>query len=573
MKKNKILKAVFSAMLAVTVVSSSAVVFATGTGEKSDKTVSVDETVNIETKTIFDSWVNYPNASFGYGYNAGWTYNSEEDYMNTTQNVGWTGFYNPDIDNLTTGKFSFKLKNLNFDPCGFTWGMKTGGTEEDPVYSFYAFEECDYYWSIAYISEWHPAKSGSSHQGPLYHGTIDADDYCYDHTGKDADCVGFAEGKVLAYGSRDTSLKEIFHDVTIDIQEDSVSVYINGELLSTVDAEVQAGSFGPFATSNPQAYFKDLKMISTNDVMLNPVFEYRNSADEAVNEAYQGDEITVADLSTFEGSEITDRYWTVTKDDEEIYTGSEPYTNYTDETGTYVTTLRLKNAYGITSDVYSNTLVVSKVPNVLTPVFTYMNGDNAVTEATTDDTVTINDECSFSGSPIKEHLWTVTKDGEEIYTGSEPYADYTSAVGEYVTSLVLTNEDGETSEPYALTLKVTEVEESSEESVEESSEESIEESSEESVEESSEESSEESVEESSEESVEESSESSVEESSVVSEISVTSNTESSVTTNNSVTNTGDNNSSALFSVLAVISALTAALVSVFAVQKKKQKNK
>ncbi|MGN0470423.1 MAG: hypothetical protein ACI4GV_05875 [Acutalibacteraceae bacterium] len=550
MKKNKILKAVFSAMLAVTVVSSSAVAFATGADEKPDTTISVDGTIDIETKTIFDSWVNYPNASLGYGYNAGWTYNSEEDYMNTTQNVGWTGFYNPDIDNLTTGKFSFKMKNLNFDPCGFTWGMKTGGTEEDPVYSFYAFEECDYYWSVAYISEWHPARSAYSHQGPLYHGTIDARDGSYNHTGNDANAVGFAEGKVLAYGSRDTSLKEIFHEVTIDIQEDSVSVYINGELLTTVDAEVQAGSFGPFATSNPQAYFSDLKMISTNDVMLNPVFEYRNSADEAVNEAYQGDKITVADLSTFEGSEITDRYWTVTKDDEEIYTGSEPYTNYTDETGTYVTTLRLKNAYGIMSDVYSNTLVVSKVPNVLTPAFTYMNGDNAVTEATTKDTITIKDECSFSGSPIKEHLWTVTKDGEEVYTGSEPYADYTSAVGEYVTSLVLTNEDGETSEPYVLALKVTEyVEESSEESFEESSESSIEESSESSVEES------------------------VEDSSVVSENSAASGTESSSVSNNIVANTGDSSSAALFSVLAVVSALTAALVSVFAVQKKKQRSK
>ena len=551
LKKSKILKAVFSAMLAVTVMSSSAVVFSAETGEKSDKTISVDESVDIETKTIFDSWINYPNAAFGEGYNAGWKYNSEEDYMNTTENVGWTGFYNPDIDNLTTGKFSFKMKNLDGDPCGFTWGMKTGGTEEDPVYSFYAFEECHLnkystpHWSIAYISEWHPAKSAARHQGPLYHGTIDAADWHYDHTGKDADYVGFAEGNVIAYGDLDTSLKGTFHEVTIDIQEDSVSVYINGELLTTVDAEVQAGSFGPFATSNPQAYFSDLKMISTNDVMLNPVFEYRNSADEAVNEAYQGDKITVADLSTFEGSEITDRYWTVTKDDEEIYTGSEPYTNYTDETGTYVTTLRLKNAYGIMSDVYSNTLVVSKVPNVLTPAFTYMNGDNAVTEATTKDTITIKDECSFSGSPIKEHLWTVTKDGEEIYTGSEPYADYTSAVGEYVTSLVLTNEDGETSEPYVLTLKVTEAEESSESSVEESSESSV----------------------------EESSESSVEESSVVSESSVTSDTENSSVSNNIVANTGDSSSAALFSVLAVVSALTAALVSVFAVKKKKQSSK
>lgn len=541
LNKNKILKAIFAAMLAVTVVSSSTAVFA----ESPDTSVTVDDVVDIETKTIFDSWVNYPNSSLGSGYNAGWKYNTEENYMNTTQNVGWTGFYNPDIDNLTTGKFAFEMCDGNFDPCGFTWGLTRTGTDEDPVYSFYAYEECheSSYWSIAYISEWHPAYNTSSHKGPLYHGTIDASDGYYNHTGKDADNVGFAEGKVLACGSLDEfDLNDTdFHKVVIDVNEDSVTVSINDVELATVEAPVQAGSFGPFATSNPKAYFSDLKMISTNDVMLNPIFEYRNVDGTAINETYQGDTITIADLSTFEGSEITDRYWTVTKDGEEIYTGSEPYTNYTDETGTYVTTLSLKNAYGITSGVYENTLVVNKIPNILTPKFTYMSGENAVTEVTTEDIVTIADECVFSGSPIKEHLWTVTKDGEEIYTGSESYTDYTSVAGEYVTTLVLTNEDGEVSEPYTLALTVTEVEESSEESIEESSEESIE------------------------ESVEESSE----EESVVPESSVTSETESSVQTNTSVADTGDNSSAAGFSIAAIISAITISFTALFASKKKR----
>ena len=557
LKKSKILKAILSATLAVTVISSSVAVFAIDTSEKTDTTVSTDGAVDIEVKTIYDSWVNYPNSSLGDGYNAGWLYDSKENYLHTTENVGWTGFYNPNIDNLTTGSFSFKMKNSDVDPCGFTWGMVTGGTEDEPVYSFYAFEECHLdkitpstpYWSIAYISEWHPAKDGGLHRGPLYHGTIDSDDYHYEHAGKDTNCVGYAEGEVLAYGELDTSLRDTFHDIMIDVQEDSISVYINGELLTTVEAKAQAGSFGPFAASNPAAYFSDLKMTSTNDIMLKPAFEYRNADGKAVNEAYQNDEISIADLSTFEGSEITDYYWKVTKDGEEIYTGSKPYANYTDEIGTYVTTLSLKNAYGIVSDEYSDTLVVSKVPNVLTPKFTYMNGDNAVTEATTEDTVTISDECSFSGSPVKEHLWTVTLGGETVYTGSEPYADYTSAVGEYVTSLVLTNEDGETSEPYVLTLKVTEVEESIEESTEESSEESVEPSSEESTEES------------------------AEGSSVVSEVSAVSDTDSSVAENSNTVNTADNSLTTEFSVLAVISAFVIALTTVFVSKKKRQENK
>lgn len=331
--------------------------------------ITVDTSTVIEAKDIFEDWVSYPNPEFGPAYNAGWRYDEEGDYINTTENVGWTGFYNPAIDNLTTGTFAFEMRDDNFDPCGFTWGLTKTGTEEDPSYSFYVYEECDYsnYWCVAYVSEWHPARDGYEHKGPIYHSTVDADDYTYDHgstEGTDANKVGYAEGEILAYGNLDEFdlSSNNFHKVLIDIKEDTVSVSINDTILAEVEAPVQAGSFGPFATSNPDAYFQKLKMVSTNEVMLNPVFEYRNADGEAVNEAAPGEEITIADLSTFEGSEIVSRTWTVTKDGEVIYTGTEPYTEYTSELGTYVTTLSLLNAYGISSDVYEGTLVVKEMP-------------------------------------------------------------------------------------------------------------------------------------------------------------------------------------------------------------------
>lgn len=366
-KKSRFLTIALTGALILTMVSSGAVFAAETVTDVTDPSSAVD----IEVKTIFDTWINYPDASFGSAYDAGWKYDSTENWLNTTKNVGWTGFYNPAIDNLTTGQFAFKMKNTNFDPCGFTWGMVTGGTEEDPEYSFYAYEECHYSrrWSIAYIGSWHPAKDGDPHKGPLYHATIDADDDTYTHKGTDADKIGYAEGEVLAYGTfsdvLDESIESQFHDVIINVGEDEVTVTVNGTEIAKVEAKVQAGSFGPYAVSDPSAYFTDLKMVSTNKVMLNPVFEYRNTDDEKVNEAFIGDDITIKDLSTYEGSKITEYHWIVTKDDEEIYNGKEPYTEYTKELGTYVTKLQVTNEFGISSDIYTDTLTVTEVKNTL----------------------------------------------------------------------------------------------------------------------------------------------------------------------------------------------------------------
>ncbi len=467
MKTSKFLKAAVISALVLAITAPMSVAMATES--------VVDDTVDIKTKTIFDSWVNYPDASIGSAaYNAGWSYDATNDWINTTQNVGWTGFYNPDIDNLTTGQFSFEMQNKNFDPCGFTWGMTKSGTDEDPVYSFYAYEECEQSnasstprWSVAYIENWHPAKDTNPHRGPLYHGTIDAKDGSYHHEGTDAKAVGFAEGKVLAFGTLDSSFSETgetlsqqFHKININIEEEKFTISINGKELTTVEAKAQAGSFGPYAVSDPKAYFKNLAMISTNKVMLNPVFEYRNAKDVKINTIGIGEKVSIEDLSTFEGSEITERTWTVTKDEEEIYTGDKPYDKYTEAVGTYVTTLRLKNAYGISSNVYEDTLVVTE--DSLTPEFVYADKDgNTIDKAVVGDEVTINDLSKYTGSSIAEKTWKVTLDGTEVYTGTEAYDKYTEKEGTYVTTLVLKNEKGDVSDEYVQTLTVTKPEESS----------------------------------------------------------------------------------------------------------------
>ncbi len=449
MKKKKLFKTLLASLTAITMaVSTPVFTFA-------DADVVDVGTVDIEMKIVYDSWINYPDAKFGTAYNAGWSYNAEEEYMNTTQNVGWTGFYNPEITNFTEGKISFDMKNANFDPCGFTWGMKVGGTEEDPVYSFYAYEECEYSgnWSIAYISEWHPSMNGYSHRGPLYHGTIDATDGTYDHSGKNAAAIGYSDGTVLAYGELDKSLKSTWHTVELLIEEKNVTVSINGEELTKVDADVVSGSFGPCAVSNPDAYFSNLTVTTTDTVVLKPFFEYRDASGAKTNNLRVGSVVSVEDLSTFEGAEIVNRYWTVTKDGTEIYNDTKPFTEYTKEAGTYVTSLRVRNKYNITSSPYSDTLVVTEDPATLTPLFAYVSEGKDVTEIVQGTKVSIDNRSAYTLSPITSTLWKVTKDGTEVYSGATPYDAYDTA-GTYDTTLTITNEEG-TSSDYSAKLVVT----------------------------------------------------------------------------------------------------------------------
>ncbi len=324
--------------------------------------------IEVDTSKIFNDWVSYPDeslsaSSYDDAYNAQWKYNAEEDYINTTANVGWTGFYNPEITNFTTGEFTFNMRNENFDPSGFTWGMVKSGTDEDPIYSFYVYEECEdsENWCVAYVENWQPAKSPYSHQGPVYHSTIDADDYDYSHSG-DAGNVGFATGTILAYGELPGECYKTTHKVAINVEDSGFSVMVNDALLTTVTASVQKGSFGPYACSNPDAYFSNLSFTSSDVNMINAEFVYTDKDGNVVTETALNSEINVVDKSTYEGSPIANRLWIVSKDGEQVYSGSTPYADYTKSAGKYVTTLQVVSEQGVRSNICTVELTVTDTP-------------------------------------------------------------------------------------------------------------------------------------------------------------------------------------------------------------------
>lgn len=413
------------------------------------------EDVNME--EVFSSWINYPDESIGGAYSAGWSYDATNG-LYTTENVGWTGFYNPNIENFTTGVFEFQIYSRDTDPLGFTWGMQTGSTNNDPTYSFYAFEECGHgNWSIAYIDKWSPTLDTSSHRGPLYHNTIDASDRDYAGHSGGVGTVGFATGTVLAHGTLPTSIKRpnTRHNVKIVIEDDKINIYLNDEPLVTVDAPVQSGSFGPYAVSNPDAHIYSLSYTTTDEAVLAAKFEYHNENGYKTNEISVGDYVAIEDLSTYDISPIISRYWIVYKDGSEIYSGSSPYTEYSNESGTYETILVVANDVGMYSEEYRDTLIVSEKSPTISAKFEYQDDKGTkVNEINVGDSVTIKDLSFYEITPIEVWNWTVLKDGVEIYSGTTPYAEYRNQAGTYITTLVVINELGIQSEEYSDTLVV-----------------------------------------------------------------------------------------------------------------------
>lgn len=240
-------------------------VFVTGTFVLSSQYDVHAENSGIDLKEVFEQWVNYPGANLGAGYKAGWSYNANTGALNTTANVGFTGYYNPNLMSFTTGTFGCDFQSSDTDPWGFAWGIKKWkNASNQDVYSFYMYEVCGHnHWCIAYIDEWVPAKDAGSHRGPVYHSTIDAADSQYAAHNEGKGSVGFSTGKVLAYG--EANVKGIQHRVTIKVNKKTVTVASNGTKLAEVEAPVQAGSFGPCSASNAGAYFYNLTMEAAED--------------------------------------------------------------------------------------------------------------------------------------------------------------------------------------------------------------------------------------------------------------------------------------------------------------------
>lgn len=307
----------------------------------------------IDLQEVFNEWVNFPGQHLGDGYKAGWKYDASSKQLYTTANVGFTGYYNPNLMSFTTGTFSCDFQSNDHDPWGFAWGIqKKQNAANQDVYSFYMYEECGCgHWCVAHIDEWIPAKDGGSHKGPVYHSTIDADDNMYAAHNGGTGTVGFSRGSVLAYGT--TTTGTTWHRVSIQVTKKDVTVTSNGVQLTKVNAPVQAGSFGPVTASNSSAYYKNLSMEAAEDNgAIKADFQLFDNGEPSYA-GLPGDTMSMEDktwLDPATHATIRNETWTVyNPSGQQIYSGNTPYTGVVNDEGEYRVVLDVLTSQGLTA--------------------------------------------------------------------------------------------------------------------------------------------------------------------------------------------------------------------------------
>ena len=308
----------------------------------------------VDLQQVFNEWVNFPGAHLGSGYAAGWQYRASDKALMTTQNVGFTGYYNPLLMSFTTGTFAVNMLSGDGDPWGFAWGLQKGtNSAGQDTYSFYMYEECGCnHWCIAYIEEWVPAKDGSSHRGPVYHSTIDAADGQYSAHNGGKGSVGFAKGKVLAYGT--ATVKSVNHRVTMKVEKNKITVTSpQVGINAVVEAPVQAGSFGPVTASNSSAFYYNLSMEAAEDNgAIKADFQTFDDGVES-SAGKTGDTLTMENrtwLDPATKATIKDTTWTVyDPSGKQIYSGTQPFSGVVDQEGEYRIVLEVLTSQGLTA--------------------------------------------------------------------------------------------------------------------------------------------------------------------------------------------------------------------------------
>jgi hypothetical protein len=211
--------------------------------------------------TIFNSWQKYP-LNTGDIFKANWQLSGDEIY--TTANVHWTGFWDSTKQQTTNQTLQFSTMSTDHDPWGFTFRMKQIGADS---YSFYALE-----WdpnhkilALAKITNWTASASDPMHGGPLYHGVVNASDGYY--TGEYYDkgyggSLSSASGQILSRVPYEVTSGQ-WDNAKIIANGNNIQIFVNGtKYIDYTDgiSPFLQGSYGPYAASNPNSHFKNVRI-------------------------------------------------------------------------------------------------------------------------------------------------------------------------------------------------------------------------------------------------------------------------------------------------------------------------
>jgi|GEM_PF-3501722 len=216
-------------------------------------TIQTTSTADADAGEIFGSWTNYPAppnpdnpSSYDYNlryYGPGeWEYLEEEQTIRTTQNVGWTGYWDESV-NVSDVDFSCKIAQFasDDDNIGITFRMNLQGEAKDlRNYSFYT-----------YITDMGGPNRGAIDSG-LYKKTIGI----------------FPEQYQMELLQADDFLRQrdIWYDLQVKMDGNHIEIYRDGEKVIdyTDNDPLPSGAYGVFTYSQAYGYFKDITIQSSS---------------------------------------------------------------------------------------------------------------------------------------------------------------------------------------------------------------------------------------------------------------------------------------------------------------------
>lgn len=174
-------------------------------------------------KTIFEQWTNYQRS----GASGQWRYDSGTDTMYTTQNVGWSGFWNPDDKSLVNYQLSWQQAVINQSRSGFIDDDLIGMTfrmQDSQNFYFIGFDNGGY---MTYDKGVYKVVNG------VYTKLID---FNYEWTENQWDTI------------------------SVKVEGNKITATVNGTTKSVTDSTFSKGAYGPFTESQAYGTFKSVRL-------------------------------------------------------------------------------------------------------------------------------------------------------------------------------------------------------------------------------------------------------------------------------------------------------------------------
>jgi len=173
---------------------------------------------------MHEEWDNYVVS----GTSGQWKYDSDTKTIYSTQNVDWSGYWNPKDVDLDNYEVSFKMRvsspDTDDDSIGFTFRMK-----DTKNFYFFTLDNRD-------------ANGGTSYHSGLYKSV----------NGTKTRLVNLLPAKWT---------RNVWNDVKIRVEDSHIQVWLDGKLVADVtDTSNLKGGYGPFSLSQAYAQYKDLKI-------------------------------------------------------------------------------------------------------------------------------------------------------------------------------------------------------------------------------------------------------------------------------------------------------------------------